>query len=116
MAFVKKTWVDRDVPYPDRREIHHENGTVETVDIKRAEGTPRVVGTQLNATNFNDLEDRISNGFNDASNSITAVSDNVDGLSTVVQNKQDTLTAGTGISIVNNVISVSLIDADTQEY
>ena len=95
MAFNKKTWEDRDVPYPDRCEIHHENGTVETVDITRAEGTPRVVGTQLNAANFNDLEDRIDTAFSD---------------------KQDTLTAGTGISIVNNVISVSLIDADTQEY
>ena len=109
MAFVKKTWVDRDVPYPDRREIHHENGAIETVDIKRAEGTPRAAGTQLNAANFNNLEDRISGGFNDVNSTVNA-------LSAAVQNKQDVLTAGTGISIANNVISISLIDADAQEY
>jgi outer membrane murein-binding lipoprotein Lpp len=158
MAFNKVTWVDREVPYPDRREIHHENGTVETVDIKRDEGTPRVEGTQLNATNFNDLETRIAGGFTDTTNAIDSVSSTVsnlsstvdglsgnvstlsstvDGLSTTVgtlsgtvntlsntvsnltttvAGKQDTLTAGTGISIENNVISISLIDADAQEY
>lgn len=102
MAFVKKTWIDRDVPYPDRREIHHENGVIELVDIKRAEGTPRAEGTQLNAENFNDLESRIFLGITE--------------VSSVVDNKQDKLTAGTGISIENNVISISLTDADTQEY
>jgi hypothetical protein len=93
MAFIKQTWVDRDVPYPDRREIHYENGVVETVDIKRAEGTPRKEGTQLNAATFNDLENRIATAFND-----TAYS------------------AGYGISIENNTISLNLTDADTQEY
>lgn len=130
MAFNKVTWVDREVPYPDRREIHHENGTVETVDIKRAEGKPRKDGTQLNAATFNDLEDRIAGGFtdatdaidnlsstvNDLSSTVTNISGDVTELSTAVAAKQDTLTAGTGISIENNVISISLIDADTQEY
>lgn len=123
MPFIKKIWIDRDVQYPDRREIHKENGTIETVDIKRAEGTIRKEGTQLNATNFNDLEDRISSAFSDASIDIGHVADDVSTLSgyvgdltTAVAGKQDTLTAGTGISIVNNTISISLIDADEQEY
>ena len=130
MAFNKVVWVDREVPYPDRREIHHENGTVETVDIKRAEGEPRKDGTQLNAANFNDLETRIAGGFtdatdaidnlsstvNDLSSTVTNISGDVTELSTAVAGKQDALTPGTGISIVNNVISISLIDADTQEY
>lgn len=102
MAFVKKTWIDRDVQYPDRREIHHENGVIETVDIKRAEGQVKEEGTQLNATNFNDLEDRIASSVNV--------------VELAVADKQDKLTAGSGISIENNVISISLIDADTQEY
>ena len=93
MAFVRKTWEDRDVPYPDRCEIHHENGTVETVDIKRAEGEPRKKGTQLNAENFNNLENRIATAFSDT-----------------------VYSAGYGISINNNVISLNLTDADTQEY
>ncbi len=102
MSFNKKTWIDRDVQYPDRREIHKENGTIETVDIKRAEGQIKKEGTQLNATNFNDLEDRIASGIN--------------AVELAVADKQDKLTAGTGISIVDNTISISLIDADTQEY
>ena len=130
MAFNKVTWVDREVPYPDRREIHHENGTVETVDIKRAEGIPRVVGTPLKAATFNDLEDRIAGGFTDATDAIDNLSSTVNDLSstvdtlsgtvstltTTVAGKQDALTPGTGISIVNNVISISLVDADSQEY
>lgn len=117
MAFNKKTWKDRKSQYPDRRKfVNVDTGAVFTCDVTREEGQVTQEGTQLDAENFNDLETRIDDAISDASNSITTVSDNVDGLSTVVHNKQDTLTAGTGISIVNNVISVSLTDADTQEY
>lgn len=94
MAFNKKTWVDRQVQHPDRRTlVDVETNVARTYDVTRDEGYVAEEGDQLNAENFNDLEDRID----------TAIT-NV------------TLTAGTGISIVNNVISVSLIDADTQEY
>lgn len=103
MAFLKKVWVDRVSQYPDRRTLVNVNtGAVSTCDITREEGNISVEGTQLNATNFNNLEDRI-----DAS---------IDELTTALNSKQATLTAGTGISIVNNVISISLTDADTQEY
>lgn len=96
MPFIKQTWKDRSTEYPDRRVIKDvDRGTTQLVDIERAEGDITEPGTKLNANNFNDLEDRIETAF---------------------QEKQDKLTAGTGISIVNNVISVSLIDADTQEY
>ena len=96
MAFNKKTWVDRQVQHPDRRTlVDVETNVARTYDVTRDEGYVAEEGDQLNASNFNDLEDRIATAFSE---------------------KQDTLTAGTGISIVNNVISVSLIDADTQEY
>lgn len=96
MAFEKKTWVDRRVQYPDRRTlVDIETNIAKTYDVSRAEGLSYEEGTQLNATNFNDLETRIDTAF---------------------KATQDKLTAGTGISITNNVISISLIDADTQEY
>lgn len=104
MAFNKKTWEDREVQFPDRRTlINIETLVAQTFDIQRAEGAVTSQGTQLSADTFNDLEDRIAN----------AVSDIDDQLA----DKQATLTAGTGISIdENNVISISLTDADTQEY
>ena len=138
MAFEKKTWVDRRVPYPGRRTlVDVETNISKTYDVSRAEGVPYEVGTDLNADTFNDLESRIYGGFGDTSDAIDSVSSTVgnlsstvDGLSTTVgtlsgtvdtlttsvAGKQDVLTPGTGISIVNNVISVSLTDADVQEY
>ena len=96
MAFIKQTWKDRSTEYPDRRVIKDvDRGTTQLVDIERAEGDITEPGTKLNASNFNDLEARIATAFSE---------------------KQDKLTAGAGISIVNNIISISLIDADTQEY
>ena len=96
MAFNKKTWVDRRVQYPDRRTLTEiSTGVAKTYDIQRDEGVIYEQGTQLYADNFNDLENRISSAFNGV---------------------QDKLTAGEGISIINNVISVSLPNADTQEY
>ncbi len=96
MAFDKRTWKDRRVEFPDRRTlVDITSQTAKTYDIQREEGVVYEAGDQLDATNFNDLEDRISNAFSD---------------------KQDKLIAGTGISIENNIISISLTDADTQEY
>ena len=96
MAFNKKIWVDRRVEYPGRRTlVDVDTNVAKTYDVTRDEGHISVEGDPLNASNFNDLEDRIDTAFSE---------------------KQDNLTAGTGISIVNNVISISLIDADTQEY
>lgn len=66
-----------------------------------------------------DIEDSVSDlsdSVDNLSSTVTNISDSVDNLSDTVATKQDTLTAGTGISIVNNVISISLIDADAQEY
>lgn len=94
MAFNKRTWKDRESQYPDRRKcVNVATGAVVTFDVTREEGQVTQEGTALNAATFNDLEDRISAGINGA-----------------------TLTPGTGISIENGVISVSLTDADTQEY
>lgn len=62
MAFVKKTWVDRVVQYPNRRNIN-DGYTTKTVTVSRNEGNVTVEGTPLNADTFNDLENRILAAF-----------------------------------------------------
>lgn len=52
----------------------------------------------MSASNLNQMQTNIENAIGD-------VQDNVDTLSTTVGGKQDTLTAGTNITIENNVIS-----------
>ena len=65
MAFVKKTWVDRNVENPYGRTITDRNtGVVTEVDVDFDEGEVYTEGDKLNATNFNDLETRIANAFN----------------------------------------------------
>ena len=62
MAFVKKTWKDRISQYPNRRTIN--DGVVtKTVSVGRDEGTITEAGDAFDATNMNDLEDRIDAGF-----------------------------------------------------
>ena len=97
MAFNKKNWIDREVQYPDRRTLVDINTNVtKTYDVTRTEGYIYKDGTQLNASNFNDLENRIDIAF---------------------QGVQDKLTPGEGITISEEgVISVSFENADEQEY
>ena len=65
MAFVKKTWTDRISQYPNRRTINDGNVT-KVVTVGRDEGTITQSGDAFNASNMNDLEDRIENGINSA--------------------------------------------------
>lgn len=87
MAFEVKQWLDRIVANPTRRTLTDTTtGTSTTVDVTRAEGAVTQEGTPLAATTFNDLESRIATAFDE---------------------KQDVLTAGTNITIENNVISAT---------
>ena len=62
MAFVKKIWKNRVSQYPNRRTIN--DGIVtKTVTVGRDEGTITEAGDAFDATNMNDLEDRIDAGF-----------------------------------------------------
>ena len=55
MAFVKKTWEDRDSEYPNRRSLTDPTtGTTEIRDIGLAEGDVYVEGTPLKASEWND--------------------------------------------------------------
>ena len=66
MAFVKKTWVDRDSEYPNRRSLTDPTtGTTEIRDIGLAEGDVYVEGTPLKASEWNDLEQRIEDAIDE---------------------------------------------------
>ncbi len=138
MAYVSKQWKDRLVEYPNRRTITHDDLTQEVVSVNRNEGTIYEAGDVLDSVNMNNLESRIAAGLAEKQNTLTAgsgitiVNDVIsatggggggaviDDTTTALDKtwssskidseldaKQDTLTAGTGISIVNNVISAT---------
>ena len=58
MSFVKRLWKDRISQYPNRRTINDGNVTKQ-VTVGRDEGTVTEQGDAFNASNMNDLEDRI---------------------------------------------------------
>lgn len=60
MAFVKKTWKDRISDYPNRRVID-DGITSKVVTVSRSEGSVTEEGDAFNASNMNDLEQRIFN-------------------------------------------------------
>ena len=65
MAYSKKTWVDRQVEHPGRRKLTS-TGTTDVYDVTREEGLVIEEGDALNASTFNDLENRISSAFAEA--------------------------------------------------
>lgn len=72
MAFVKKTWKDRIVQYANRRLLTKSGGEVEQVTVTRDEGAISEAGDQFNASNMNDLENRVKDAFDNVD---TALSD-----------------------------------------
>ena len=77
MAFNKRVWKDRISEYPNRRTINDGNVTKQ-VTVGRDEGSVTEAGDAFNASNMNDLEDRIEAAFisgdlwNDFTGTITA--------------------------------------------
>ena len=77
MAFVKRVWKDRISEYPNRRTINDGNVT-KRVTVGRDEGSVTEAGDAFNASNMNDLEDRIEAAFisgdlwNDFTGTLTA--------------------------------------------
>lgn len=65
MAYQKKTWQDRVVEYPNRRDLADENNIVSTYTVSRNEGEITVAGDAFSAANMNNLETRIEEGFAD---------------------------------------------------
>ena len=76
MSFVKKTWKDRVSQFPNRRTIN--DGVVtKQVTVGRDEGTITEAGDGFTASNMNDLEQRIEDGFESAGSELTP-GDNID--------------------------------------
>ena len=71
MAFVKKTWKDRIVQFANRRLLTKSGGEVEQVTVTRDEGTISEAGDQFNASNMNDLEQRVKDGFDEKADQST---------------------------------------------
>lgn len=64
MSFKKKKWTNRISQFPNRRKLTNEDNTTNVVTFTRDEGTITQPGDAFSATNMNDLEDRIEEGFN----------------------------------------------------
>ena len=77
MAFSLKTWVNRISEYPNRRKLTHEDGSTELVTVARAEGQISAEGNAFSAEEMNDLENRINDEFEDITQSLTYINDNL---------------------------------------
>lgn len=64
MAFNKKTWQDRIVEFPGRRDLKNiATNETTTFDVFRNEGIESQAGDAFSAANMNDLEERIHEEF-----------------------------------------------------
>ena len=77
MAFSLKTWVNRISEYPNRRKLTHEDGSTELVTVARSEGQISAEGNAFSAEEMNDLENRIKDGFDEVTQSLTNINVNV---------------------------------------
>lgn len=74
MLFITKEWVDRLVEFAGRRKLSNvSTGEEMIVDVAREEGAVLQEGNAFNATEMNDLEQRIADGFNSLNDSLGGV-------------------------------------------
>ena len=66
MAYVSKVWTDFDYQYPTRYNLYHSDQTSEVVTLENNFGEERVTGDSWEAYVMNQMEARISAGFDDA--------------------------------------------------
>lgn len=99
MAFNKRVWKDRISEYPNRRTINDGNVTKQ-VTVGRDEGSVTEAGDAFNASNMNDLEQRIEDGINASGTTYTA-GDNID-LTNDVISVTGFMTAAEAHTIWNN--------------
>ena len=73
MAFSRKTWQDRVVEYPNRRDLIDTNNISATYTVSRNEGEVTTEGDAFNASNMNNLEARIINAFADVETEVSSI-------------------------------------------
>lgn len=108
MAFKKKTWLGRIAEYPNRRRLTKEDGSSELVTVSREEGQISQEGDAFSPDNFNDLEKRISDGFDDVNQSLEGL--------TCVKYVTETLTVSANVwreytfkNLPNHKLSIAMI-------
>lgn len=103
MAFVPKEWKDRLVEFSGRRKLTNvATGEEIIVDVARNEGAVSQEGDAVNAANFNDLEHRVKDGFDEINADLTdkcRLGDKVDSSWTGTTNK---------IIEKNGIVTISL--------
>ena len=75
MAYVSKVWTDYDYQYPTRYTLHHSDSTSEVVTIENNFGEERVTGDAWESLVMNQMESRISAGFDAAEETRTGTAD-----------------------------------------
>lgn len=105
MAFVGKTWVDRNSQYPTRRKLTNVNdiSDVMYVTVERDEGTVTTAGDVFDATTMNNLEARIAAIFTDVTGTLTAGS-------TTVTLSNAAITTSSTLDIYTDVYGVNPTD------
>ena len=105
MAFVGKTWVDRNSQYPTRRKLTNVNdiSDVMYVTVERDEGTVTEAGDVFDATTMNNLESRIAAIFTDVTGTLTAGS-------TTVTLSNAAITTSSTLDIYTDVYGVNPTD------
>lgn len=69
--YSKKIWKDYEAQFPNRRQLRHVSDNV--YDVELAVGEITEEGNKFEASEFNDLENRISSAFNSIENSINQI-------------------------------------------
>ncbi len=111
MAFEKKTWVDRQSEYPNRRTLTA-TGNDGEYDVSRSEGIVIAEGDKLDAENLNDLEKRIADGFDNVDAGVTVDFDSAEESGQPTTVNADTL-GGQLPSFYDNRPVLLWINADT---
>lgn len=93
MAYSKRTWLQRIVAFPGRRQLGA-TGTTDVYDVSRAEGDIIQEGDAWTALNMNDFEDRIETGLDEKLDKTSVVAN----LSTTVPGSALDATMGTELA------------------
>lgn len=86
--FSPKTWKQRIVEFPGRRRLD-DTSTADVYDVSRAEGNITQEGDGFTAANMNDLEQRITEGFQNVQNKTDELTQNMSDFEDDLSGKQN---------------------------
>lgn len=91
MAYQKKTWIDQNSEYPQRRRLTDaDTGAVTLVDVERAEGAIETAGDRFDSETMNSMETRIANSQAEQDTAITKAQKSADDAQTSADRAQST--------------------------